>query len=226
MAKHAAAPGPVGPARHDYAPRHALSVPGAWGRAFGRYLARLLGISESISKPSGPPPRSPNPTPVSEGLSVIGRPPVPAPLPVPPEPNPPPSLPPTAPPILAPEFSVSASPAAVVVSTALAQVGKPYEFGAAGPSSFDCSGLVLFAYAAAGVSLPRTADAQSWQGVLVASNDELMPGDLVGFYGGGHIGIYVRDGRVVHSPTDGDVVKVTRLKDFGAVAVSARRRIF
>ncbi|WP_241249330.1 C40 family peptidase [Rhodococcus sp. X156] len=93
------------------------------------------------------------------------------------------------------------------VNVALAQVGKPYVWGATGPSSFDCSGLVQYAYKQAGVSLPRTTSQQVKVGVAVTAS-QMQPGDLVFAYGGGHVGIYVGNGKYVHAPTSGDVVKV------------------
>jgi cell wall-associated NlpC family hydrolase len=103
----------------------------------------------------------------------------------------------------------AATPAAQsVVNAAMAQLGKPYAWGGAGPSSFDCSGLALFAYRTVGVSLPHSAAAQSTMGVPV-SRWSLQPGDLVFFYGTGHVGIYIGNDEVVHAPTFGDVVKVT-----------------
>ena len=103
----------------------------------------------------------------------------------------------------------AATPAAqTVVNTAMAQLGKSYTWGGAGPSSFDCSGLALFAYRTVGVSLPHSAAMQSTMGTPV-SRSSLQPGDLVFFYGTGHVGLYIGNDQVVHAPTFGDVVKVT-----------------
>jgi cell wall-associated NlpC family hydrolase len=88
---------------------------------------------------------------------------------------------------------------------ALAQLGKPYVFGAAGPSAFDCSGLTMAAWATAGVSLPHSASVQKAVTTPVDSSN-LMPGDLVFFYSGiSHVGMYVGGGMFVHAanPTDG-----------------------
>ena len=90
---------------------------------------------------------------------------------------------------------------------ALAQLGKPYVFGAAGPSAFDCSGLTMAAWATAGVSLVHSASVQKSQTTPVDSSN-LMPGDLVFFYSGiSHVGMYVGGGMFVHAanPTDGVV---------------------
>ncbi|MFC0861706.1 C40 family peptidase [Sphaerimonospora cavernae] len=93
-----------------------------------------------------------------------------------------------------------------VVGFALAQTGKPYRWGATGPNSFDCSGLVMKAYAAAGVRIPRTTFEQWPFGVRVPAGQE-QPGDLVFFNSGpgsssgrpGHVGIVVGDGKMVEA---------------------------
>jgi cell wall-associated NlpC family hydrolase len=100
--------------------------------------------------------------------------------------------------------------AQTAVNTAMAQRGKPYGWGAAGPNAFDCSGLTTFSYRAAGISLPRTTGAQAHVGAPVARAN-LVPGDLVFFYSGSHVGIYVGNNQVVHAPTAGDVVKVANM---------------
>lgn len=92
-----------------------------------------------------------------------------------------------------------------VVAYARAQVGKPYRFGATGPSSFDCSGLTLAAYARAGIHLPHSSTGQAARGRPV-SRGNAQPGDLV--VGPGHVGVYVGDGRMVDAPGTGrDVVE-------------------
>ena len=97
----------------------------------------------------------------------------------------------------------------------MAQRGKPYEWGAAGPDSFDCSGLVQYAYRAAGIDLPHSSSQQATMGRAV-SRAELQPGDLVAFYDPvSHIGIYIGNGLMVHAPTEGDVVKVAAIDDVG-----------
>jgi cell wall-associated NlpC family hydrolase len=93
----------------------------------------------------------------------------------------------------------------------MAQRGKPYVWAAAGPGSFDCSGLMQYAYAAAGVNLPHSSLGQSRMGTPVARN-ALQPGDLVFFYSPvSHVGMYIGNGDIVQAPTAGDVVKVTPL---------------
>jgi cell wall-associated NlpC family hydrolase len=119
-------------------------------------------------------------------------------------PLPPPSVP--AGPIVAPTRA-----AQVAVNTALAQLGDPYVWAAAGPDAFDCSGLTQYVYAAAGVSLPHSSSMQSAVGRPVAYAD-LKPGDLVFFYHPvGHVGIYIGNGQMIHAPHTGDVVKIVDL---------------
>jgi cell wall-associated NlpC family hydrolase len=102
----------------------------------------------------------------------------------------------------------NSSAAQIAIDTAMAQQGAPYVWAADGPSSFDCSGLTQFAYAAAGISLPHSSRMQSQMGQQV-SRDQLQPGDLVFFYSPvSHVGIYIGNGQMVHAPTSGDVVKV------------------
>ena len=115
------------------------------------------------------------------------------------------------------------TPAAqTAVNTAMDQRGKPYEYGAAGPDSYDCSGLTQYAWAAAGVQLPHSSRQQSEIGTPIARAD-LQPGDLVFFYSPvSHVGIYIGNNQVVHAPTEGDVVKVSDIDAIGSYN-SARR---
>ncbi len=76
--------------------------------------------------------------------------------------------------------------AAAALSAAKGKIGSPYVWGATGPSSFDCSGLTSWAYKQAGVSLPRTSQAQANAGTRISSQSQLKPGDLVLFYGDLH----------------------------------------
>ncbi|MFG1797935.1 C40 family peptidase [Nocardia sp. NPDC049149] len=93
------------------------------------------------------------------------------------------------------------------LDAAMSKLGAPYVYGAAGPNAFDCSGLVQWSYRQAGLELPRTSGAQLGAGTPV-SMDDLQPGDLVSFYGGGHSGLYAGDGNVVHASTSGTPVRV------------------
>ena len=113
--------------------------------------------------------------------------------------------------------------AAAAVSFALAQIGKPYVFAAAGPGAYDCSGLTMAAWARAGVHLPHFAAAQYGMGHHV-SKSQLEPGDLVFFYSGiGHVAMYIGHGMVVHAPHTGDVVRIAPLSQFGGNYIGATR---
>ncbi|MFH8405553.1 transglycosylase family protein [Streptomyces sp. NPDC018019] len=94
---------------------------------------------------------------------------------------------------------------------ALRQLGKPYVYGATGPYAFDCSGLTQAAWRAAGVSIPRTSQAQ-WRGLKRVPLKNLRVGDLVAYYrGASHIGIYIGGGRVVEAPRPGRSVRISRV---------------
>lgn len=108
------------------------------------------------------------------------------------------------------------------VEFALAQVGKPYVYGATGPGSYDCSGLMQTAYRNAGVSIPRTSEAQ-YQGLPSAPLGNLLPGDLIFTEWGedfpglpGHVGMYVGDGTVVQAPHTGTNVGTISYTSFTA----------
>jgi len=103
----------------------------------------------------------------------------------------------------------ASSKAQIAVNAALAQVGKPYVFGAAGPDTFDCSGLMQWAWAKAGVSLSHYTFTQMNNDTTPISRSQLQPGDLVFFYGGDHVGLYIGNNQVVHAPQPGENVKVS-----------------
>lgn len=97
---------------------------------------------------------------------------------------------------------------------ALSKLGSPYVWAAEGPGSFDCSGLVVWAYREVGKpGLPHYTGALIQEGTRV-SRDELRSGDLV-YFGSSihHMGIYLGDGKFVHAPSTGDVVKISKLSD-------------
>lgn len=122
------------------------------------------------------------------------------------EPAPPPSPAPAPPPVSAPNPNAQKA-----VDVALAQLGKPYRYAASGPDTFDCSGLTMYAWAAAGVQLPHSSRAQ-YASLPKVSQDQLAPGDLV-FYGSPihHVGMYIGGGQYVHAPQTGDVVKISSI---------------
>ena len=127
---------------------------------------------------------------------------------------------PTAPPVTAPpsspppgsQPSTPAAPpsggAATAVAYARAQLGKPYVFATAGPDTFDCSGLTMAAWAAAGVRMPHYSGSQATMFAKVGW-DQLQPGDIVVFYSDlHHVGLYIGGGMMIHAPQTGDVVKI------------------
>lgn len=105
---------------------------------------------------------------------------------------------------------VGSGVAARALQAALTRQGLPYVYGADGPNSFDCSGLVKWSYTQAGMSgLPHSSRQQAQLGRSV-SRSQLQPGDLIALYSPvSHIGMYVGDGRYVNAPQSGDVVKVS-----------------
>ncbi|MEU6928688.1 NlpC/P60 family protein [Streptomyces sp. NPDC046385] len=99
------------------------------------------------------------------------------------------------------------------IAFAQAQLGKPYVWGATGPSAYDCSGLTQAAWRAAGVSLPRTTYTQINAGRRV-SRSELAPGDLVFFYSGiSHVGLYIGGGQMIHAPRPGAPVRIAPIDE-------------
>ncbi|WP_020497945.1 C40 family peptidase [Sciscionella marina] len=107
--------------------------------------------------------------------------------------------------------------AIAAVNAALGKQGSPYVFGAKGPSTFDCSGLVAWAYRQAGVSVPAGTQSQVGFGRSV-SESEMRPGDVVFYYSSAsHDGIYIGGGKVVHAPTEGQNVKVADYRSIGDV---------
>ncbi|WP_430748814.1 C40 family peptidase [Clostridium intestinale] len=104
-----------------------------------------------------------------------------------------------------------------IVNEAKKHLGKPYVYGATGPSSFDCSGFTKYVYGQLGINLSRTTYTQIKEGTSVARAD-LQAGDLV-FTNSGHVGIYVSDGQIIHAPRTGSVVKISPIWTF----IGARR---
>jgi peptidoglycan DL-endopeptidase CwlO len=96
----------------------------------------------------------------------------------------------------------------VALRAALTRRGDPYVWGAAGPEEFDCSGLVVWAFAQEGISLPHYTGSLWDSGMHVSEND-LEPGDLVFFFADmSHVGIYIGNGLMVDAPSTGQVVQV------------------
>ena len=100
--------------------------------------------------------------------------------------------------------SGNTSTAQAIINAAYSQLGVPYVYGGSTAGvALDCSGLVQYCHAVAGISLPRTSQAQGGCGVAVSSP---QPGDIVCY--GTHVGIYIGNGQMIHAPKPGDVVKI------------------
>ncbi|WP_444950997.1 C40 family peptidase [Micromonospora ureilytica] len=122
-----------------------------------------------------------------------------------------------------------------VVAFALGQLGKPYVWGAEGPDSYDCSGLMMAAWAKGGVQIPRVTADQVHTGVAVPSLAAMRPGDLIFIPGSdgtmtrpGHVGMYIgvdRSGRqyLIQAPSTGDVVKVVAVSNWSRQVAAIRR---
>ncbi len=118
------------------------------------------------------------------------------------------------------------------IAYAVAQLGKPYLWGATGPDAFDCSGLVMMAYRAAGISLPRTTFQQVLVGTPIYGIGHLEPGDLLFTAGSdgtatdpGHVGMYIGSGLVIEAPQTGEPVMITPLAGYWQQNTVAVRRI-
>lgn len=111
------------------------------------------------------------------------------------------STPPSSPP---PNVSGAAG---IAVRFAYGAIGTPYVYAAAGDGGYDCSGLTMAAWAAAGKSLPHNA-AMQWNVVAHISRSQLQPGDLVFYYSLGHVAIYVGGGQIIHAPHPGTTVQL------------------
>ncbi|MFD0309612.1 NlpC/P60 family protein [Streptomyces sp. NPDC127119] len=98
--------------------------------------------------------------------------------------------------------------AAKAVNFAMAQIGKPYGWGATGPSAYDCSGLTSVAWARAGHPIPRTSQAQ-WAGLTRVSLASARPGDLIIYFNDAtHVGMYIGGGKIVHAPRPGRTITI------------------
>lgn len=129
-----------------------------------------------------------------------------------------PALAAAADPACAPGAAVPRAPGAAgkVIAFARAQLGKPYQWGATGPDAFDCSGLAMMAYRTAGITIPRTSQAQWAYGQRIPAS-QAQPGDLVFFAGSdgtmtapGHVGIIIGNGLMIDAPQTGTNVQIQR----------------
>ena len=124
--------------------------------------------------------------------------------------------------------AVASGSANNVVSKAFQFLGRPYVYGASGPSAFDCSGFTAYVYGALGVSLPHYTVSQSQMGQGV-SRDSLQPGDLIFFNTAGfisHVGIYIGGGQFIHASSGSHQVTVSELaSDYYASRFVCARRL-
>jgi cell wall-associated NlpC family hydrolase len=163
--------------------------------------------------PISPPPAQPASRVLALPPRATPLPPRPAPPPPPPQPAPPPAPPP-------PPGNAPAPGWQIALAYARAQLGKPYLWGGAGPNSYDCSGLTMMAWGAAGVALDHYAPDQYAATRRIAIAD-LEPGDLV-FYGSPsnvyHVGLYVGGGVMIQAPATGQVVSYSTIYFSGLFA--------
>ncbi|MBX9425702.1 MULTISPECIES: C40 family peptidase [Streptomyces] len=118
------------------------------------------------------------------------------------------------------DLGPASSRASAAVIAARSAIGKPYVWGATGPSAFDCSGLMVWSYRQAGISLPRTSSAQRYAGRQVPLS-QAQPGDLVTYRGdASHVGIYAGGGQVIHAPYPGARVRYDPVNMMSHVTVT------
>jgi cell wall-associated NlpC family hydrolase len=127
--------------------------------------------------------------------------------------------------------TVTPAPVVTAIKYALAQLGKPYVWGGIGPDGFDCSGLTMQAYRAAGIGISRTTYSQVYAGQAVYDPAQLAPGDLVFTLGSdpgpgglpGHVGMVIGTGLVIDAPHTGASVRVSTLSSWTSRIVVMRR---
>lgn len=111
--------------------------------------------------------------------------------------------------------------AGAAIAAAQSQLGKPYVWGAAGPSSYDCSGLTMYAWRAGGVSLSHYTGSQYAETTHI-SLSSIQPGDLIFYDGMEHVALYVGNGQIIHAPHAGSVVKYDSLYYWNTSMVASR----
>ena len=193
------------------------SASDAGGQDVPRSTDTPAGDPPGATAPSAPPAaqpsptaiREPSPSPAPASPSATARPSSPS-TPPPSPSDPSPTSAPTSPP---PTSSPTRSGAQLAIDYARAQLGKPYEWGADGPDSFDCSGLTMRAWQRGGVSLPHWSVAQARM-VTRVSYSNLRPGDLIFWSDNGqasgtyHVALYIGGGKMIHAPRPGKVVEI------------------
>lgn len=202
-------------------------------------LAELTGRSVALEREYldslETPPAGPSPSPSAPAPSPsVPSPSVPAPSPSAPAPSPSASSPaptPSSPPPAA--LQPNATAVAAAIAFARAQVGEPYQFAAAGPDAWDCSGLTMMAYSAAGLSIGGHGSTAQYtrassRGVLVPYS-QVLPGDLIFYSSGGsasaskyHVALYIGDGLMIEAPYPGKSVRIVPVRSFDRVGLVAR----
>ncbi|MDL5160483.1 C40 family peptidase [Actinomycetospora termitidis] len=117
-----------------------------------------------------------------------------------------------------------------VLDFAMTQLGKPYQWGGTGPDAYDCSGLMWASWAKGGITLPRTAAAQSKFGAPVTDPAQLQPGDLIFMPGAngspaspGHVGMYIGNGQLINAPQTDDPVQIVPVSKWQGKISGMRR---
>ncbi|MBU1608798.1 MAG: C40 family peptidase [Actinobacteria bacterium] len=199
------------------------------------YLAGLGGDDDPApgSPALGGPAPSPSAPPSGPSPSPSSPPPAPGPSPSipPPSPSPSPSTPPAPNPPSVP--APNAGAVATAISFARAQVGEPYQFGGRGPNVWDCSGLTMQAYAAAGVAIGGHSATRQYS--TAAQRDRLVPyaqaqpGDLIFYSTGGatsgskyHVTLYIGGGQMIEAPYPGKTVRIVAVRSYDRVPYVAR----
>jgi cell wall-associated NlpC family hydrolase len=179
----------------------------------GAWIGMAMAIPATVAFTASPPPNPPPPDPQAVAITQ----PVLAMTPVPAAPATPQTLPPGPASMPGPVRDVGST----VVNAALTKVGAPYAWAATGPDAFDCSGLVVWAFRQAGLTLPRSSEALASGGQPVAPH-QMQPGDVISLFpDASHVGIYVGHGRMIHAQFEGLPVIVESLR--GAPIHSVRR---
>jgi len=124
-------------------------------------------------------------------------------------------------PVAGPEISFGATAGQRALDAARTQIGTPYVWGGQAPGGFDCSGLVKWSYAHAGVQMPRTSFEQAHVGAPVAFGN-LRPGDVIIYNGGEHAALYAGNGKILQASTYGEPVKYSPMNDGGDIYTMRR----
>lgn len=207
----------------------------------GRSAALERAYLDSLETPPtgpGPSPSPSNPAPSPSAPAPSLSQPAPSPS-NPTQPSPSPSAPAPSPSSPAPSPSAPAGPqanataVAAAIAFARAQVGEPYQFGAAGPTAWDCSGLTMMAYSAAGLSIGGHGSSAQYtrassRGQLVPYS-QVQPGDLIFYSSGGspsaskyHVALYIGDGLMIEAPYPGKPVRIVPVRSYDRVELVAR----